>query len=168
MKVTIKIDIDTAKKKIEKKDNIFSMKKNIQNIELVYLPYYLFRSEISTKDKTIVQHICVDSLKGEHAFLQMKNLAGTEKSVEIEDKILSEAEALVIAKKEIKASLFLEKGKGLNLNEISISCEGVIKYPYWIGYFNRKSGVDFEVVDAVNGKKQGPKMKPVFIQLIMQ
>ena len=44
----------------------------------------------------------------------------------------------------------------------------MLKYPYWVGYYKRKSGIDFEVIDALNGKKQGAKMKPVFIKLIMQ
>lgn len=168
MKVLVKINNQSAKEKIEKKDNPFSMKKNVLNIELVYLSYYLFKSEIKIKHETIIQHICVDCLSGEHAFIKMKKIESTEISDEKIDKDLSETKAMTIAKKVIHESLLLEKGKGITIDKILVTCQGIIKYPYWIGYYNRKTGVDFEVIDAVNGKKQGAKMKPVFIRLIMQ
>jgi len=51
---------------------------------------------------------------------------------------------------------------------IDLNIEGIVNYPYWIGYYKRKDGVDFDVIDAVSGKKQGAKMKPVFIELLMR
>jgi hypothetical protein len=59
--------------------------------------------------------------------------------------------------------------KNSNTSGITDLSTGVpVYYPYWIGYYKRKKGYDFEVIDAVGGGKQGIKMKPVFIDLILQ
>ncbi|MBU0473723.1 MAG: hypothetical protein KKF62_06125 [Bacteroidetes bacterium] len=168
MKVLAKIDSNSAVKKIEKKDNIFSSKKLVNNIELLHLSYFLFKVEIKLKSKIIIQHICIDGLSGEYAFVQKEHLKFTNESDEHTKLILTESQASKIAKSAITAMLMVQKGKGANLVSIDIKLISLIKYPYWIGYYKRKNGFDFEVVDAVNGKKQGAKMKPVFVKLIMQ
>lgn len=168
MKVTANVNKETATVKIEKKDNIFSSKKLIKNIELVHLPYFLFKAEIILKRKTIIQHICVDGLTGEFAFVERENLKLMNDLDEQLVNMVSESQALKIAKNAILSTLMHQKGKGANLISLNLKLENNIMYPYWIGYYKRKDGVDFDVVDAVNGKKQGAKMKPVFIKLIMQ
>ncbi|MGD8778011.1 MAG: hypothetical protein PVH88_03515 [Ignavibacteria bacterium] len=169
MQATVKIDCELAIQKIEKKDNVFSIKKRVENLELKYLPYYLFKAEMTfKKDQSITQHICVDTINGEYAFVEREKLNLTENEIEINKSNLDENEASLIAKNAVKSMLMVQKGKGTDLEKIELQLETVFNYPYWIGYYKRKSGIDFEVVDAVNGKKQGVKMKPVFIKLIMQ
>lgn len=168
MKVLANINSDSALEKIEKKDSIFSVKKSVKNIELFHLPYYLFKAKIKLKNKIIIQHICIDGFTGEYAFVQREHLKMTNRSDEDMTLFLTEPEASNIAKSAIGGMLMVQKGKGTNLISIDVELERLIKYPYWIGFYERKNGIDFEVVDAVNGKKQGAKMKPVFIKLIMQ
>lgn len=168
MKVSVKVNKEVAASKIEKKDNIFSGKKLIRNIELIHLPYYLFSAQIILKKKTIVQHICVDGLTGEYAFVKRENLKLMGDIDELSKNMVNESQALKIAKNAILSTLMHQNGKGANLISLNLKLENNIMYPYWIGYYKRKNGVDFDVVDAVNGKKQGVKMKPVFIKLIMQ
>ena len=169
MVVEQKIDRDKAIKEIEKKENILSTRKNVENIELKYMPYYLFKIVIELKkQKSIIQHVCVDMINGEYAFVEREKLKISGNDSQVSERNVCEEEAGIIAKQAVKSMLMMQKGKGADLLSLTLDLEGAINYPYWIGYFKRKSGVDFEVIDAVNGKKQGAKMKPVFINLIMQ
>jgi hypothetical protein len=58
--------------------------------------------------------------------------------------------------------------KKVNAVVSSIRFERKIYYPYWIGYFNRKGALDFEVIDGLNAERQGAKMRPVFVNLLLQ
>jgi hypothetical protein len=170
MNIVTKINSELAIRKIEKKDSFLSSKKVVVNIELLHLPYYFFKSEINlSKEKSIVQHICVDGLMGEFAFVERDKIEFISDRINDNTELLiSELEAFSIAKNAVKSMLMVQKGKGIDLVSIGLELVGMLKYPYWVGYYQRKSGIDFEVIDAVNGKKQGAKMKPVFIKLIMQ
>jgi len=50
----------------------------------------------------------------------------------------------------------------------SIQFDKKIHYPYWIGYFHRKGALDFEVVDGISGERQGAKMRPIFVNVLLQ
>ena len=170
MNILTKVNSELAIRKIEKKDSFLSNKKVVDNIELLHLPYYFFKSEINlSKGKSSIQHICVDGLMGEFAFVEREKIELLSDNINDDTELLiSELEASSIAKNAVKSMLMVQKGKGIDLVSIDMEFVGMLKYPYWVGYYKRKSGLDFEVIDAVNGKKQGAKMKPVFIKLIMQ
>jgi hypothetical protein len=168
MKIPAKINSDDATLLLKKPYNIFSSKKEIIKTELVYLLYYMFESEIIfSGGKIEKRNICVDTVSGDYAFfknIDMKYNAETE----YPSVLIKPYEARNIAELTIKSNLMFEKGKGKKIDSIKIKEAGMIEYPYRIGYYKRKNRIDFDVVDAVNGKLQGAKMKPTFIKLIMQ
>ena len=167
MKIHAKIKIDDAVVLLKKPYNIFSSKKEIVKTELVYLPYYMFESQIIfSGGKTEKRSICVDTVSGDYAFLQ--NIDMKPDAEEYLPALIKPYEAINIARLTIKSNLMFEKGKGKKVDSINIKEAGMIEYPYWVGYYKRKNRIDFDVVDAVNGKLQGVKMKPTFIKLIMQ
>lgn len=168
MKIPAEININDAAVLLKKPFNIFSSKKEIIKTELVYLPYYMFESQIIFGNgKSEVKKVCIDTVSGDHAFLKNIDIKPLIEKFDTHAAVKPE-EAISIARMTIKSNLMFEKGKGKKIDSIKIKEEGMIEYPYWIGYYKRKNKIDFEVIDAINGNLQGAKMKPTFIKLIMQ
>ena len=168
MKLSVKIDQEDAISRLKKPYNMFSSEKEIIKADLVYLPYYVFESRIILgSDKVEKRIICVDTISGDYAFFEKLEIESKRDKFLSTNKI-KPGEAMNIAKLTIQSNLMFEKGKGKKIKSINIVDSGMIEYPYWVGYFKRKNKIDFDVVDAINGKSQGAKMKPTFIKLIMQ
>jgi hypothetical protein len=83
--------------------------------------------------------------------------------------VLTPEEALKKGIPAYKRELFK---RSLKFNQVVESTTFEMKdrfyYPYWIGYFKRAGSYDFDVLDAVNGERQGVRLKPVFIDALMR
>lgn len=169
MKYVPQIEKNTAVEVLEKRENIFQRKKNICRSDLIYLPYYLFSFNIYLADgKVESSFVCVDLIGGECAYLKdRKEIAHENKTAEFNSAI-TENEAAEKARKFIINEILHKKKKYLNFLTMEIKLETVFEYPYWIGYFQKKDGIDFNVIDGITGQKQGPKMKTIFIKFLMQ
>jgi hypothetical protein len=171
MYISIKIEQERAEKLLAEKNGIWPGRKRIIKVELIYLPLFIFTIRLEDKKgRQFHETISVDGIKGEFAFFRGtdynhpgKDIAGTVSFT------LTEQIARNIALGEYQRLLLKNNLKNSNTSGITDLSTGVpVYYPYWIGYYKRKKGYDFEVIDAVGGGKQGIKMKPVFIDLILQ
>jgi hypothetical protein len=140
-------------------------------IELINLPVYLFNFILEDKNgKAASDKISVDGIKGEFAFFRDDKFEESENDIlPCPEFILSADEALAIAIRDYKRILFRNNLKtGGNAKITSVSHGQKIYYPFWIGYFRTSSGFDFKALDALDGTLQGPKMNPVFSNLIIK
>jgi hypothetical protein len=171
MFVTAIIEKHKAEELLSLTNSIWPARRKIIKVELFYLPLYLFTIDLEDKKGRQYQEmISVDGIKGEFAFFRE-----TEYDQPAKEKInkfsckLTESMARQIAMEEYKRFMLKNNLKSGNHSRIVIFSQGVqVFYPYWIGYIKRRNGYDFEVIDAVGGSKQGIKMRPVFIDLILQ
>ncbi len=158
-----------AIKELTQKDNPFQRKKALCRSELLYLKYYIFSCKfLLANNKVEKSHVGVDVVSGECAHIKNIN-TNISSGQEIEfNQCITQALAKEKAQKFIISEILYRKKKlSLNLN-IQIEFETMLEYPYWIGYFNRKNAIDFNVIDGITGQKQGSKMKAVFIKYLMQ
>ncbi|MBI1938332.1 MAG: hypothetical protein HYS25_09405 [Ignavibacteriales bacterium] len=169
MKCIPQIKESNAVEVLKKRENIFQREKNVRRSELIYLPYYLFSFNIYLADgKVESSFVCVDLIGGECAHLRDKtNIVQGNKTAEFNN-VITENEAAERARKFIINEILHKKKKYLNFLTMEIKLETVLEYPYWIGYFQKKNGIDFNVIDGITGQKQGPKMKTIFIKFLMQ
>lgn len=156
---------------LSKKNVLWLSKRKMIKVELIYLPIYLFSVKLEdNKGRLLSDKISVDGIKGEFAFFKDTDYESFPiDSINKFDFKLTETEARDIAIREYQRSLFKNNLKTRSEAKITDFSPGsYIFYPYWIGYFKRKSAFDFDVIDAVSGSKQGIKMLPVFIDLLLQ
>jgi len=156
---------------LSKKNVRWLSKREMIKVELIFLPIYLFSVKlVDNRGRNLSDKISVDGIKGEFAFFKETDYeASSTDSVNKFNCKLSETEARDIAVREYQRSLFRNNMKTRSDARITDFSRGsFVFYPYWIGYFKRKSAYDFEVIDAVSGSKQGIKMRPVFIDLLLQ
>jgi hypothetical protein len=152
-------------------DGIWLPKRKVIKVELLYLPMYLFNVKLEDRNGRKNQDIVsVDGIKGEFSFFRETDYQDqTKEKRDIFIWKLTEAMAREIAMKEYQRILLKINLRNSNTNVIISFSHGVqAYYPYWIGYYKRRKGFDFDVIDAVGGDKQGVKMRPVFIDLILQ
>jgi hypothetical protein len=171
MFVTVKIDKEKAEKLLTEKNGIWPVRNRIIKVELFYLPLFIFTVSLKDKKGSRYQEtISVDGIKGEFAFFRETDYDKTEKDMTNKFSFsMTEPMARNIAMGEYQRLLLKNNLKNSNTSEIADLSTGLnVYYPYWIGYYKRKKGYDFEVIDAVGGGKQGIKMRPVFIDLILQ
>lgn len=160
-----------AKKLLLKTKGPLSPNRKIIKVEFIYLPVYLFTINLEdTKGKLYTDKISIDGIIGEFAFFKEINYEVHQPDIINKfDFIISEKKARDIAVREYERSLFKNNLKTRNDVKITdLKPDKKIYYPYWIGYFKRKRAFDFDVIDAVSGDKQGVKMRPVFINLLLQ
>jgi hypothetical protein len=165
------IEKEQAEILLSKKNGIWPARRNLIKIQLVYLPMYLFTIILEENNGSKYSElISVDGIKGEFAFFRESDYEqSTTDVINKSDFKLTEPMARDIAIHEYQRLLFKNNLKTRFCSEIKeISRGSRIYYPYWFGYFKRRGSFDFEVIDAVGGSKQGVKMYPVFIELILQ
>jgi hypothetical protein len=165
------IDRSKAENLLSKTNRLWSSRKKMIKVEIFCLPVYLFTIKLEdNKGRELTDLVSVDGIKGEFAFFKEPDYEGS--LFDIKDKfefILAEKKAREIAMQEYQRFLFKNNLKTRNdVKIIELNPGRQIYYPYWIGYFKRKNGYDFEVIDAVSGSIQGMKMRPVFIDLLLQ
>ncbi len=145
--------------------------RNIEHAELVYLPYYLYEVTVVFQNQSnINNYIGVDCVDGEYAFIDdIEKIADGEKEVDTIVKMnIDKTESQEIAKKAVKDIILLRMKKGIQVLSIESKLLHLMNYPYWIGLYRKKSRLEFDAIDAISGKKQGVKMRPVLLKQIMQ
>jgi hypothetical protein len=160
-----------AESTLSKKNTLFLGGKKILKIDLVYLPVFLFsvRCEDS-RGRVYDDKVSVDGIKGEFAFYKDVEFDSSPSDAKISaDFRITESEALEVVR--VAYSRYLYKSNMKTRNDAVIKYvnpEEKFYYPYWIGYYKRSNGLDFDVVDAIGGAKQGVKMRPVFIDMLIE
>jgi hypothetical protein len=161
-----------AEQIIARKGNIpWSSKKKILRTELLYLPVYVFTvTTLDSHGVSASELLIVDGIKGEFAIYKRSP------SAEEGNLFPGGLPQFRLDMDSAKQSAVSEYGRWIyrhnlrNPNKVnieSISDGEQFYYPYWISYFSRRKGFDFEAVDAVGGEIQGVRMKPVFMDLIL-
>jgi hypothetical protein len=151
-------------------NGIWPAKRKMMKVELLYLPMYIFNIKLEDrKGRQNQDMVSVDGIKGEFSFFMETDYEDQIKEKrDILSWNLTETMAREIGMKEDQRFLLKNNLRNSNTNVIMSFSHGVqVYYPYWMGYFKRRKGFDFEVIDAVGGDKQGVKMRPVFIDLIL-
>lgn len=141
----------------------------IVNLELIHFPYYTFEVTVKTKKGEQKVSISVDGISGTFAFLNLDKVTISEEGAGSFDFEFSFEEAEKIGKREYKG-VILQSGllakTPSELKEIRKTYE--IYYPFWVCYYKKRNLYDFSALDAVNGKIEGIKMKPVFLKAFSQ
>lgn len=155
---------------LSKSPRPLTRKRKIIQVELYYLPNYVFNVEMENrKAKVNSMKICVDGIEGHFAYYDETEL--TEKPDtrgKSADFKISVDEAEKLGKDEFHRMVLRQSLKKRDEITIrSITFDKNVFYPYWIGYFRRKGAYDFESIDALSGQRQGVKMKPVIMRAIL-
>ena len=121
-------------------------------------------AEISTTE------ISVDGLVGTFAFFDRKGLEFSQEGEGLVPRFeLDEEQALEIALDEYRRHLLhqgLKRRKKASIQNV-IHIEKIY-YPYWVAYFSKGEGYDFDAIDSVSGARQGVKMRAAFIKVFSQ
>ncbi len=146
-------------------------KRKIFKAELFYLPCYLFNVKVDKRDGSSNSgQICVDAIKGSFAFF-LGAVFDTSPSEPYRTSpfLLLANSARELGLDGYRRHLLLQSLKRREEASLqSFEFDKEIYYPYWIGYFRRGRGFDFDVVDALSGQRQGVKMREVFIAALLQ
>jgi hypothetical protein len=146
-------------------------RRRIVKVELLYLPCTLFRVRVESYEKeTAEETVCIDSLEGTFAFFRQAEFTavpcrtGRTVTPDLPPRELSKR-ALSAYRRHLLA-LNLHGKRVSQVRNIRLDRE--IYYPFWIGYFHRRGALDFDVLDAVSGARQGVQMRPVFIKALLR
>ena len=165
------IDRRKAEEILSRREGMVPRRRKIIKTELLWLPLYVFEVLLEdSKGARLKDLVSVDGIKGEFALYRETAFAGEPpRSGNQGEFIIGNSGAREAASREYLRMLHNNNMRKRNpVTVISFSEPVHVFYPYWIGYHTRRSGYDFEAIDAVSGGKQGVRMKPVFIDLILQ
>ncbi len=166
-----KIAEEKARIRLAKNPRPLTRKRQIIKAELLYLPCYIFTIGIEILNKgESSEQVCVDAIQGQFAYFKgAKFIEFQPDSSRSYDFEISQNEAETIALEEYKRHLLKHSlKKKVHSTVKSIQFDKKIYYPYWLGYFRRKGALDFDVIDGLSAERQGAKMRPVFMNLLLQ
>ena len=179
---------------IQEAENLFSAKRSAfplvsklmakknkispEKLEIIYLPFYLFEVLVEKKSKgerdgnSRKQKVTlsVDGLLGHAVFYAKDDMnEDNNQAAPFCQFELLPAAARRIALSEYKGIL-LEHGlrtrSHSQAEEISESRK--IFYPFWMCYYRKRKGFDFQALDALSGEIQGIKMRKLFFKVIRE
>jgi hypothetical protein len=156
---------------LAKQPRPLTRKRKILKAELLYLPFYIFTIHVeSTKKGTSSEQVCIDGIQGQFAFFKGGNFVKKNPAKSrVYDFIISQNEAEKSALEDYKRELLKQSlRKKVDATVKTIQFDKEIFYPYWIGYFHRKGALDFEAIDAISTERQGAKMRPIFVNVLLQ
>ncbi len=142
----------------------------MKKVELVHLPYYIFRATVSQGDAEHEIMVCVDGIACGFSFFNGNGVAFDEKaSGEVFDFTVSAEEAERACRDSLRWHLVRQ---GLRL-KVKPSVKAIcsveeLYYPYWVAYFRRRGSYEFRAADAVTGEIQGVRMRNVFLTAFSQ
>ena len=146
----------------------FRGKKQLQKIELVYLPYFWVSVKTEFKGKKEVLVIAVDAIEGIAVFPK-------EKFVRFEEKENVSPIPFLLTEKDVEPAVFsaardfsLQVGirEKLPLKIGNILSIDRVYYPFWMAYYSTSKGLTFTALDAVSGAIQGVKMRQTFVRAL--
>ncbi|MCP2604928.1 hypothetical protein NLC29_02100 [Candidatus Aminicenantes bacterium AH-873-B07] len=159
-----------AYKLFSKKKKIFLKKSKIEKLELVYLPYYLFKLTVNFPDGEKEIFAASDGIEGSFAYWSEKSIKFSRDGEGfVFDFIIDSNKAKEKIEEEYRSILLLynlKKKRNAWLNEIKKIDK--FYYPYWIIYYRKRISYDFKILDAVSGEIQGIKMKRIFLIALNQ
>jgi hypothetical protein len=142
----------------------------MKKVELVHLPYYIFRATVSQGDAEHEITACVDGIACGFSFFNSNGVAfRDEASGEVFDFRISAEEAERACRDGLRWHL-VRQGLRLKVKpsvKAIHSVEGIY-YPYWIAYFRRRGSYEFRAADAVTGEIQGVRMRNAFLTAFSQ
>ena len=171
MYVVPEIDKARAQAVLTRQPRPFTRKRNILKTELLYLPSFLFLLRVKPGTGShFVEYVTIEEIHGEFALIEKSDYSPEPVTPSrIYNFVLPSDEAEAVALDLYKRILLKKSLKNKSMAVVeSIELEQKFYYPYWIGYFHHKGALDFDVIDGISGKHQGPKMRSVFIELLLQ
>lgn len=141
-------------------------KRRFEKIELVFLPHYLFKVAIDWKGGEEETEIAVDAVHG-HFAIWTSGSAELEKAEEADFDIpfllnVKQAqECLMDQYRWVLVSTGMKLRKSFKIRNVWQGCR--IYFPFWAAHYRSFSGRNFEIADAVNGMRQGGKVRDAVI-----
>ncbi|RME00844.1 MAG: hypothetical protein D6814_02770 [Calditrichaeota bacterium] len=163
----IQFDVQKAAKSFTQRGFLSRSVHQPEKIDLLYLPHYIFTVETRTPGAT-VEHIAVDAIHGEFSYYLPQPRRDTPESPgEIIPFVLSRAEAQEKALEGLKRALLqasLKRGKAFEIQ--GILRQEKIYLPFWLAYFRKKHRVHIAIIDALEGRPQGSKVKRMVLHAL--
>jgi len=133
-----------------------------RRMECVWLPYFRLTVTLATRDSVGTLHTVVDAHAGCLAFVHTENAAVPGRPPEMAHfppQMALEA-AMKVARREITAKALGQRGQSRRPHVREIRAEGILYWPYWVYYFERRAGrLDLRFLDGLTGERPGHKLK---------
>jgi len=141
-----------------------------EKIELIYFPYYLFRIVLSVEDKQREIFVAADGVLGEFAFMEMETLDFLEEAdahrfsfhIDME----SAKESILDEYKWILVKHGFHRKNPPRMEAVTDTQQ--LYYPYWVAYYKKRKGYDFNAVDAVSLAPIGISIRRAFLAAFSQ
>jgi hypothetical protein len=140
----------------------------LRSVADVYVPYHLFRVEISERRRQQISYVAVDALRG------MLDPYQFEQRPEVTDLVTISSRNRLPAALEVEAAsrvvidvvrriLFQTGVYRLRAPRIAVQHEAIdLHVPYYLGFYGNGSIAHLRVLDAVRGRFEGAKARALF------
>lgn len=167
--VSPKLTLAQAREFLQSPPGFFKKKRQIEKIELFFLPSFIVEIQVTANNRLATQLFCIDAVLGSFAFFEASTTTASLSSAfktcpffltenTVREKAVDEYRRHLL-RTSLKMRYKFKVEKTINVKKIY--------YPFWIGYYKRKGKVDFDVIDAVGGEHQGVAMRPVFVKALL-
>lgn len=145
---------------------------NLPRIERIWFPYYLIDFQVTSSKGPGTMLCSVEAWSGSFAIFQLEDflLDGipNDDAPRFEPRITEEA-AQESARKDLLHTIMRQRSRGAKPIPEAILSTGLIYYPLYIFYFQRKKNfIDIKLRDGVNGQGIGQRTKGGVLQAFLE
>lgn len=139
-------------------------------VELVWLPYYLVRMDVSFRGSPKTLTSLVSGRDGQFAVSELPEPGtASEEGVRLYPPLLDEARAAEIAHTGLVSTVLRTARVARGAVVGDVRTVEPVQYPFWVCHYERRRGrLDISVLDAVTGKWPGPRIKTTILQAFVQ
>jgi hypothetical protein len=131
-----------------------------------YIPYRFFQITCDNGRRKTDTILAADAVTGKFDLIQFNQLPeeGEKMSVDtqmIADERVSEEEAYRLVRERMKRSVFMKGFFKLSRVNVEVNLAASLHLPYWVGVYERRGLAHLEIINAMQGRFEGAKLREI-------
>ncbi|MBO0725155.1 MAG: hypothetical protein J2P52_06120 [Blastocatellia bacterium] len=138
----------------------------LQMVTDFYIPYRFFRMNRNDRRSSVSMCLAADAVTGKLDLIQFDRQPGegaclTVDTAMVAEERVNEEETYRLVRESMMRSIFMKGFFKLNRVNMKIELATSLHIPYWIGVYERDDRAHLEIINALQGRLEGAKMREI-------
>ena len=131
-----------------------------------YIPYRFFRLNRSDRRSSTRMFLAADAVTGKLDLIQFdrqpeEGACLTVDTAMVAEELVNEEETYSLVRENMMRAIFMKGFFKLNRVDVKIELATSLHIPYWIGVFERDDRAHLEIINSLQGRLEGAKMREI-------
>ena len=138
-----------------------------------YVPYHFFQMSWDNGRRKADTVLAADAVTGKFDLIEFDRLPAEVERMSVDtamfaEKRINEAEAYRLVRERVMRLVFMKGFFKLSRVNVEINLAARLHLPYWVGVYERKGRARLEIVNALQGRFEGAKLREIVAEWFQQ